>query len=503
MKILLLDLGEKRKENNEPIGLKCIASHLESETGIIADIKWLNMDYDITNIVNYDLIGLSMSIGALPLFEKIYNMALPNQVIVAGGSIPTFAYTQLLELFENVICCIGEGEETFLDLVRYYRNNASANDTIVREISDIPNLAFKKDGKLVVTERKPFDIKTVKKIRRRSDIINFILNTNGIARIEASRGCCWGKCAFCCVSAKYSDPSWRGFSINKITEELIELSDLGIRSPYFTDEDFFGKKPQRVKELAEAIFELKQAGKINPHMDFFIAIMSTDISNDEGKSALIEFKKAGLREVFMGIESMEGRQLKRFNKIAKTEHNRNAINFLKSIGLQIDIGFILFDPQLTIQELSDNIEYIANLELSKYDARSIKRLRIQPYTKYADSLISTLKQPLDLNNIEYPYDFIDSDVKNIYKNYELWENKFKDIIWRFQALTRGERVPQREILKENLGEIRNIDFDYLKMLTSFVRGVISRQEHDRHLIELENKKISTIKAFETLLHKEL
>lgn len=60
-------------------------------------------------------------------------------------------------------------------------------------------------------------------------------------RLEGSRGCSWNKCSFCCIGAKYADSNWNGFSIDKIITELVELSEYGFRSPYFTDEDFFRK----------------------------------------------------------------------------------------------------------------------------------------------------------------------------------------------------------------------------------------------------------------------
>lgn len=85
---------------------------------------------------------------------------------------------------------------------------------------------------------------------------------HGIVRLEGSRGCSWNKCSFCCVNAKYANPAWRVFSIDKIINELIEISDMGFHAPYFTDEDFFGQEYDRAIELGERIIQLKTQGQI-------------------------------------------------------------------------------------------------------------------------------------------------------------------------------------------------------------------------------------------------
>jgi len=495
MKVLLLDLGDNRKENNEPISLGCLAANINN-ANVIVDIEWYNMEYNVANVINYDIIGISMNIGTLPVFDKIYSHFLPQQIIIVGGTIPTFGYSQLLDKYENIYCCIGEGEETFSQLL-----DVVITDKTLRTKDNIPNIAYKTNGKLHITDRKPFNINLANKVFRKKEIIDFIKETNGIVRIEASRGCSWRKCTFCCVNSKYADPKWRPFPIDKITNELIELSDMGVTSPYFTDEDFFGGNPNRVKELAESILELKNKKLINPQMDFFISAMANDITCKKGEEAIIAFKKAGLREVFIGIESMEKGQLKRYNKLAKTDQNAKVIKFLKNNELQIDMGFILFDPNLAFQGLINSIEYIDNLSLSKTDSRSIKRLRIQPCTKMGDDFNISSDKDLDLNNLEYPYEFTDQKVSEVYKKYKKWEEEYMNKIWKYQALTRGENVSNRLSLKRQLGAIRDIDFIELKNITELIRGNICQNEYDSREAQLRKDKKSAMDIFEDMLRK--
>ena len=432
----------------------------------------------------------------MSVFNKVYELISPKQKIIVGGSIPTFAYHQLLDKYNNLICCIGEGEESFLQLVNYF----SYHNGKWELLKNIPNIAFIKDGKLFKIYRKPFALPS-EKIIRRPNIINSIIETNGIIRIEASRGCSWRKCKFCCVNEKYAGSHWRPYVIEKIADELIDLSKMGIHSPYFTDEDFFENNPKRVKELAELILNFKHNKFISPRMDFFISIMAIDIISDEGKEALIALQKAGLREVFVGIESMLCRQLKDYNKLATAKRNKYAINFLKSLGLHVDVSYILFEPKLNIHELIKSIEYIDSLCLNNFDSRSIKRLRIQPCTEMSKEYNVIDSQLLDIDQLEYKYKFDDKKVGEVYTLYEIWEDECKEAIWKFQELTRGENISNNDLLKQKLSEIRAIDFDFLKLAIAYVVSNINKDEYISQTNKLRRNKFLVIAYFNKLLKR--
>lgn len=318
---------------------------------------------------------------------------------------------------------------------------------------------------MVISPKKPVDLFAQTSVVREDHFLRTIQRKHGIVRIEGSRGCSWNRCSFCCVNAKYANPSWRPFPITKIISELRELSSYGFVSPYFTDEDFFGQDYQRSIEIASKIIELKQLGEINPQMDFFISILAADATNPSGQRALSVWKDAGLREVFLGIESFEQNQLKRFCKKANADINQKAIEFVKSIGLQIDSGYILFDPQISFEALGININYIQSLQLNKLDSRSLKRLRLQPMTTISDDMSESIIGKLDIDSLEYPYTFHDRQVENVYKAFKQWENANLYQVWRIQAASRGEVDEAIRVqLKSILGQIRDIDFSVLKLI---------------------------------------
>ena len=467
-KLLLIDLGDLRGELNEPLGIECISSRVIRKGNIKVDMCWYNMTKSIPldELAQYDFIGLSMNIGTLPRFEKIYNFLAKSKKnsgpLILGGCIPTFAYEELINRYEDIVCIYGEGEEPFFQLIQSYINDSFCID---ERLLGISNLAFKLNGETHITDKKPLDLMLEDKTVRNVSVLDYIKKNHGIVRLEASRGCSWNMCSFCCVSAKYADPSWRGFSIDKITNELIELSDMGFHAPYFTDEDFFGQKYDRAIELGNRIIALKRQGKIREDMNFFISILAADAVCESGRKALAVLKQAGLREVFLGIESLEKEQLERYGKKANVDINTKAIRYIEEMGLSIDSGYILFDPEMSFEALGINIEYIGSLSLNQFDSRSLKRLRIQPLTKICNTLSSVITDELDVDNLEYPYRFKDAQVGRVYEEYQKWEKATLEDSWQIQSASRGEVDEKlRNMLKILLSQIRDLDFDVLKKI---------------------------------------
>lgn len=487
----------------EPLGIECISSRVIREGNIQVDICWYSMieSDSFENLLLYDFIGISMNIGTLNRFEKIYNFIMKsdkNKVpLILGGCIPTFAYKQMIEKYNNIICIYGEGEEAFFDLIHRYEKGLIDID---EDLSEICNLAFKLNGETIITPKGSLDLELEDTTVRDDYILEYIKKNHGIVRLEGSRGCSWNKCSFCCVNAKYANPSWRGFSIDKIVKELIELSDMGFHAPYFTDEDFFGQEYNRAIELGNAIIDLKNKGKIREDMNFFISILAADAICEEGKKALAVLKKAGLREVFLGIESLEKEQLKRYNKKASIDTNTKAINFINDIGLNIDSGYILFDPEMSFEALGINIDYISKLNLNKFDSRSLKRLRIQPLTTICETLSSVVIDELDINNLEYPYKFTDEKVNKVYSEYKVWEDANLDESWKIQSASRGEIDESlRYKVKLILSEIRDLDFEVLKKIyLSIKEGMINIQDSKFMKTQQQRKKQLIQNAFELI-----
>lgn len=459
--ILLYDTGDSRNENNEPLGIEVIGARILKEFNTRVNLKllWYNQDGIPENFgKNFDLIGISLNIRRIEIFQDIYNKIKANgqkPLIFVGNVVSTYGYKWLLEKYKDVICMLGEGEEIYVQII-----NAIFDNNL--EMCKINNLAYWNGEKIYLTERKAADLSCyVKPIRVFND---FIVHNKGIARIEGSRGCTWGRCNFCCVNYKYDFTTWRGINTETILEQIEELASIGIKSIYFTDEDFVGNDFLHLKNLIIGIEKQKSTNIMFKDVNFFISIKPIDILDEKIFGLLQRFSCVGLREVFVGLESGCKNQLLRYNKCTTKERSVKALEKLQELNVDIDLGFIMFDPEMTIEELEENINFIEEFQIYNWGANFIKRLRIQSYTEYEKKLSAANQLEFDLNNLEYIYNFKDSKIQKIYDLYT--DIKLDQYAYQLQNAFRGEVETEKERFeqKEKIITLRKMQFLCLKKI---------------------------------------
>ena len=508
-RILLWDLGSMRDELNEPLGIEILAGTVSARyPEIEVELKWNKAGDDTLSInetESFDIIGLSVNLGAFDTLQLVINdiqKASKQPLIVLGGLVPTFAYNELIHSWQRSICVLGEGEDSFLRIISlFYLHGVD----LFKGLDTVPNIAYKLSNDILCTKREPLTL--VDPFHPIRKYIDFIIKQGGIARIEASRGCPWSKCEFCCIGPKYGGGGWRPMPITFILEELKRLSASGILSPYFTDEDFIGGQYERSNELATAIIDLKNQFVIPSQMNYFASLRVNDVISSQGQESLKIWKTAGLREVFIGLESGVKEQLHRYGKASTPNVNKKAIEILHNLGYQIDIGFIFFDPEMTFEELCLNTDFLNRLKLNEFDSRSIKPLRVQPNTKIFERYLKAglIKGPLVVNDLIYPAQYIDERVFAVFENFKKWENEFINETYKIQSKSRGEIKEEalRYELKRQLSEMRNIDLLMLRLIISKVSDELSKDVFQCEEGKLRHYKINVLsKANEILLRQK-
>lgn len=473
--ILLLDMGTPRREYSEPIGIEVLISYIANKhSNMIIDTISLELDEyskfeELLNQNKYIIIGISTKIGSFLLFEKVMNsieQLSTSAVIICGDILATYAYESLLSRYHRLICAIGEGENSIVEIIgsilKYgidYRMH----------LYEIKSIAFF-DGSIKCTDRdKTFDV--TKSLHPTRTFLKKVKEKGGIVHLEASRGCTYGNCSFCGIKQKYHIPRWRPFPIEHIIEELKGLSINGIMSPYFTDEDFFGSDIDRVDRLSDEILRLKANGQLHPEMNFYFnmrvdSVLGIGVGGvSRSTRTLCKLKQAGLREVFIGIESGTDEQIDRYNKDNSPDKCIRAVMLLNRLGIDIDIGFIMFDPAMNLDTLRINIDFIYRTGLSMNYSRLAKRLRIEPYTPYSDNYVKIYPNlRLDLSSVSYDYDFEDQRINDLYKKFYKWEREDLDFIYNLQSFCRGE-VPnedERRKARDIISLYRSLDISLLR-----------------------------------------
>ena len=79
------------------------------------------------------------------------------------------------------------------------------------------------------------------------------------------------------------------------------------------------------------------------------------------RNTIKNLKQAGLRKVYIGIESGVNRALETFNKHMDKEKNANALKLLEAEEVFAEMGFIGFDPFTTVEEFAENVDFLSSL----------------------------------------------------------------------------------------------------------------------------------------------
>ncbi|MBI2874121.1 MAG: cobalamin B12-binding domain-containing protein [Firmicutes bacterium] len=280
--------------------------------------------------------------------------------VTVGGHFPTFEAERLLADFPVLDSVVrGEGEETLPELVETLRSggqNGANGEGSGGGLEGIRGLVFRRDGEVVVNPPRPLIADLDRLPFPARDLTPLAVRRGVRPAVLTSRGC-YGLCSFCSIRAFYdSSPgkAWRGRSPAGVVDELAELARMGIRSFHFNDDNFVGagrRGAERAAAIAEEI--LRRGLKVG----FAVSCRANDVREDLFKI----LKKAGLREVFLGIESGVQRVLNDLRKDVTVDENLAAVETLRKLDLRPRLGFIMFDPDATVEEIHRNVAFLKRL----------------------------------------------------------------------------------------------------------------------------------------------
>ncbi len=335
--------------NSPVLGVMYLAAVLEKNNYqakiIDADAMHLSWDALMAKIISEkpDIIGLTSTTLGLPVMFETVNCcrkAAPQAKIVVGGIGPTLEPKRVISENKAIdIVCIGEGEDTVVELAKKLENNQS--------LRDVKGLAFYENGEYFQTEPRPL-IKDL-------DSIPFpayhLLEPSfsaypgvhggyeGINRPNAvmmgSRGCPH-RCIFCCCnfqrSARFRSPK------NIVDEIEFCHKVLGANSIHLYDNEFVGMTPQQNAWIEQICDELIKRG-----LDKLGYIVQGRCSRFISLETLKKMRQAGIRWVWWGVESGSQKILDRIKKDIKIDEIIRTFKLAKRAGLKslmfIMIGF--------------------------------------------------------------------------------------------------------------------------------------------------------------------
>jgi len=123
------------------------------------------------------------------------------------------------------------------------------------------------------------------------------------------------------------------------------------------------------------------------------------------------FKKYGINRVSLGVQTINEKYLKFLNRNHTKEEVKEKIELLKNNGItNINIDLIYAIPNETIEELSNDLDFIKSLNIPHVSTYS---LMIEPNTVLYNNKVSNIDEEVDYNM----YNYIINELNN-YKHYE-------------------------------------------------------------------------------------
>ena len=350
MNILVVNPPNKPFTNDtilaEPLDVLQIATIVKAK---YPNVKVIDMDVNrMNNDINAFLSDKNIVIFVydyqLPLhtsdtvdnmFEIIKNSKNTKFIII--GKTSSYYYEKFLNKGFDVVID-GIADETIIKVL----------DNINRDLSIVPNIMYKKNKEIIVTEKK--------KIINRYDKLDYPLREfldidkyMDTRTIITSRGCI-GRCSFCTTPTFFGN--WSGKSANKVVDEIEYLiNNYHTKKIIFLDDNMTVNKT-RVINICKEIEKR--------HLKCLFGCLSSINCYDKELFELMY--KVGFRWIHFGIETGSERILKLMNKEMDFNYIKQVIIEVKEIGFRVRNSFILDYPGTTKEDVSKTRELIKSLE---------------------------------------------------------------------------------------------------------------------------------------------
>ena len=286
---------------------------------------------------------------ALHLAQMVRDLVGNKVPLVWGGCHPTILPEQTLQNDKVDIVVIGEGDETFVELVQALEHK--------RSLRQVKGIMFKDGGKSVATESRPLmDVEKILPVPwQLLDVEKYIhrdMYLQESSRVldigQTSRGCPF-QCGFC-SSADIRGRKWRPMSIEKslnmITETVRRFNLNGI---WLRDDEFYIDR-RRATMICEGIIDRKL------NISFYTSGTRVDVFMKASDYEIDVLKRAGAYTLKFGAESGSQRILDLMNKGIKIEQTLAANQRCKKHGIIPCFGLMMGYPQETFEDINMTVD---------------------------------------------------------------------------------------------------------------------------------------------------
>lgn len=412
MKIVLIS-DQEEATNIQSLGLGYLVSYAKKYSDRDSKFIILNqMPKSVKEITKLkpDIVGFtSMSLYYAEIDRLAHETKRElNVPTIIGGHHISIMPESLTENFDFAV--IGEGEETFLQLI----NNQF-------DYKNTKGICFRENGQLKYTGEREV-IKPLDKIpfpdREAMNLKKYLHNFNWVGTKKLGRGTsmitsrgCPHKCAFCSASKFWK--KYREHSAEYVVSEIEMLHETYKCNRLLIYDDYFTANKKRLLSIKEKLIERGLADKIK-----YSCLARADRFDSEVAKAL---RDLGVETVNFGFESGSDRILKYLKgPSSSVELNQRAIDISYEHGLSVGANIIVGSPYETGEDLELSYNFLLK-NMNKLEAVLIHQATAYPGTefwKYAE------ERDIKYSVEEMDYRIKHKQVLSEIKDFDKWYDRF-------------------------------------------------------------------------------
>ncbi len=294
-----------------------------------------------------DVIGITFMSTKLGAVQNLVNIAkelFPQVPVVLGGAHPSVLYEASLQQIPADFVVMGEGEETFAELLQFLQAGKT-------DYSLIRGLAFRgSNGKVMTTSPRPLitDLNSLPFPDRESLHRVDSYRPDDMSMIMTSRGCPYN-CTFC---SSLWERRTRYRSIPNIVAEIEYIQDRFQTNNIYFKDDTFTLNRKRVVAFCDTLE--KKGLQINWECLTRIELVDEEL--------IRRMQETGMFNLKIGIETGSQRLLKVSNKNLSLADIKRGAEILNRLGQKWSAFFMLGFPDETEEEIEMTRQLIREIQ---------------------------------------------------------------------------------------------------------------------------------------------
>jgi radical SAM superfamily enzyme YgiQ (UPF0313 family) len=351
----------------EHLGMMSIASYARSRgvpvrtvNGLVSSHKSVDETWAAMRLVESEsgrptVVGFSIidTIDEVIRLTGYVRRTWPEVPIVLGNVMASLNYDRILTTYDCFdFVAVGEGEVVMTELCEQLASGGRGDG--------VPGLAHLDEyGKVVLVPPRLQVLDELPPPAR--DELPLVLQAGFAGAVYSTRGCPY-RCTFCgtgAMSEMLGKDSYRYRSVEKVADEIAYLvHDFGIGFVSITDDLFMSKHPaMQARALAFADELLRR--RLDVHF-----MIDARLDSVEDFSIYDRLYEAGLRRVFIGIETGSREQLVAYRKrsLRQGEDAEPKLRKLQDRGIEVIPGTIMFHPTVRPAELRETARLLRSLD---------------------------------------------------------------------------------------------------------------------------------------------